>query len=165
MAKLIGVLLFLVAAGASAQTSTIEGFWQDVAGRVLSSRHAAPGSIFGAWHERFLDATYPSAKLIRKSREAYELQDMLYDEREYSVKVLAATPKTIEFVRAQNWSGCRVHHTCRLEGKELFCSIVNTCRERGQDVHDWSGEERYVRRAHCYRDGKQQLQGIPVKCN
>lgn len=164
MAKLIGLLLFVVAASAGAEPVTIEGFWQDVAGRVLSSRHAAPGAVFGTWHERYLDATYPTAKHIRRSGETYELQDMLYDEREYSVQILAATPKTVEFIRTQNWSGCRMRHTCRLEGSELFCSIVNTCREGDQDVHDWSGEERYIRRVHCYRDGKQESQGIPVKC-
>jgi hypothetical protein len=111
MAKLIGLLLFMVAASVKAETPTIEGFWQDVAGRVLSSRHAAPGAVFGTWHERYLDTTYPAAKHIRRSGETYELQDMLYDEGEYSVKVIAETPKAIEFVRTQTGLGaaCITH--------------------------------------------------------
>ena len=42
----------------------------------------------------------------------------------------------------------------------MLCSLENSCR----DVVDWRGEERYVRRAGCERDGRRHTQRIPVKC-
>ena len=59
---------------------------------------------------------------------------------------------------------CAMHHSCRLDGEQLFCALENLCLENGREVLDWRGEERYVRRASCERDGRRQAQGIPVKC-
>jgi hypothetical protein len=59
---------------------------------------------------------------------------------------------------------CRIEHDCRLGGNELMCSMQTVCQEAGKEVLDWRGDERYVRRAHCERDGRVQAQGFPVKC-
>ena len=143
---------------------TIEGYWQDVAGRTTFQRNVSPSSTYGDWNERELDATYPQAKLIRRSAAGFDLADMNYDEKDYSVRVLRSEPERIAFVRKANWSACRMEHDCRLDGKELFCAMQSVCAENGRDVVDWRGDERYVRRQHCERDGGAQMQGIPVKC-
>lgn len=157
--------LLVLAAGAHAQLpQTIEGYWQDAAGRTTFKRNNLPGSTYGDWYERDLGVTYPQAKRIRKSASGYELADLNFDEREYSITVLRSDPSRIMFVRKANWSNCRVAHDCRLEGGGLFCAVQTLCQEAGKDVLDWRGEERYVRREHCARDGSVQAQGFPVKC-
>jgi hypothetical protein len=161
-------LLFLFglsnAAAQAEKSPTIEGFWQDVAGRTTFMRNVPPASTYGAWNERELDATYPQAKHIRRSGEVFELLDLNYDEKEYSVKVLNADEKRISFVREVRWSSCRVQHDCSLNGNEMLCAMETTCPEAGKQVVDWRGDERYIRRAACERDGRAQAQGIPVKC-
>jgi hypothetical protein len=72
---------------------TIEGFWQDIAGRTLFQRDAAPGASFGGWSERALDQTYPHAKEIRKAAGAYELVDLNFNDADYRVKVLGASDR------------------------------------------------------------------------
>lgn len=156
------VLLFSVS---NVQAQTIEGFWQDIAGRTTFKRDVSPSSVYGSWHDRELDATYPQAKLIRKTVAGFDLVDLNYDEKDYSVRVLDSDVSRIAFVRKANWSTCRTQHDCRLNGNELSCSMQTICQEAGKDVLDWRGDERYVRRAHCERDGRAQLQGIPVKCH
>jgi hypothetical protein len=42
--------------------------------------------------------------------------------------------------------------------------MKTVCRDAGKEFVDWEGDERYVRRAHCARDGGVQAQGFPVKC-
>jgi hypothetical protein len=142
---------------------TIEGFWQDIARRILFARDAPASYVYGQW--TLLDPlqTYPTAKLIRRSGTAYELVDLLYDD-EYAIKVLSANESGIEFVRSTKLPACAMHHRCRLEGAEMVCSLENICREGGRDVLDWKGEERYVRRVNCERDGSRQAQGIPHRC-
>ncbi len=166
MRILCGFLLaWITLSNADAQSAgNIEGFWQDIAGRTLFKRNVAPSATYGDWNPRELDATYPQAKLIRKVGTAYELTDLNYDEKEYSVKVLRATADGIDFVRAAAWSPCRTSHACRLTGDEMLCSLDTLCRVNGKELLDWRGEERYIRRASCERDGRPQLQGIPVKC-
>src|SRR5262245_29373681 len=157
--------LLLSASSLQAQTTpTIEGYWQDIAGRTTFQRNALPTSVYGGWHDRELEATYPQAKLIRKSGAGFDLTDLNYDEKDYSVRVSASDPSRIAFVRKANWSVCRREHDCRLDGTELYCSMRTICQEKGKDVLDWTGDERYVRRAHCEQDGGVQLQGFPVKC-
>ncbi len=163
------VLFFtlLALSSAFAQTDkppTIEGFWQDIAGRTTFMRNIAPASTYGDWNERELDATYPQVKHIRRSGGAFELSDLNYDEKEYSVKVVSADEKRIRFVREVHWSSCRVQHDCSLSGNEMLCAIETSCPEGGKQVVDWRGEERYIKRAACERDGRAQAQGIPVKC-
>jgi hypothetical protein len=160
----LGLLLLSVSNPQAQTTQTIEGYWQDIAGRTTFKRNAAPPTVYGSWHARELEATYPQAKLIRKSGAGFDLSDLNYDEKDYSVKVLQSEPSRITFVRKANWSACRTEHDCRLDGKELYCSMRTFCEEEGKDVLDWTGDERYVRRAHCERDGRVQLQGFPVKC-
>ncbi|HZR69424.1 MAG TPA: hypothetical protein VFB01_10295 [Burkholderiales bacterium] len=158
------LLLFSLACTAVQAQQTIEGFWQDVAGRTTFKRNALPADTYGAWNERELDATYPQAKLIRKSASSFELTDLNYDESDYSVRVVHAEAGRIAFVRKPSWSACRMEHDCRLDGAELFCSMQNVCPQDGRDVVEWRGDERYIRREHCQRDGSAQMQGIPVKC-
>ena len=102
------------------QARTIEGFWQDIAGRTLFKRDATPEDVMGAWYTRDVGLPYFDAKLIQKSGATYELLDLRYS-ADYVVKVLGTTEDSIEFVRTTTWSGCRMHHKCRLDGAELFC--------------------------------------------
>lgn len=158
----------LMAASSHAQspaTRTVEGYWQDVAGRITFKRNALPGDQFGDWYARELDATYPSAKHIRRSGASYEISDLNYDDKEYAVRVLRAGEDHIDFVRAAGWSPCRVSHTCRLAGEGMLCVLENICLQQGVDVVDWRGEERYIRRDLCLRKGvRPEAQGIPVTC-
>ena len=107
---------------------------------------------------------YSLAKQIRRSGANFELIDFQYEEEDYPIRVINATEDSIEFVRTPRWSTCAMHHKCRLNGEELFCSKENLCREEGRNVVDWRGEERYVRRAHCERIARRQGQGIPLRC-
>ena len=145
------------------KASTIEGYWQDVARRVLFMRGAPSSAVYGTWNLLDQQQTYPSAKLIRRSGKGYELVDLLYD-HQHDIKVIRASENQIEFVRSPVGSTCGVRHACRLDGDELFCSLENICREGGGDVLDWRGEERYARRANCERVGRLEAQGIPVSC-
>ncbi len=142
---------------------SIEGYWQDSARRILFAREAPPGSVYGTWTALDPGQTYPSSKHIRRSGAGFELVDLLYDD-EYVITVVSARENAIEFVRAAKSPACAMHHDCRLDGEELACSLENTCVEGGRKVLDWRGEERYVRRAHCERDGRRQLLGIPNRC-
>jgi hypothetical protein len=160
----LGFLLFSVSSLQAQTTQTIEGYWQDIAGRTTFKRNASQASVYGSWHDREPEATYPQAKLIRKSGAGFDLTDLNYDEKDYSVQVLQSEPSRITFVRKANWSACRTEHDCRIDGTDLYCSMRTLCQEKGEDVLDWTGDERYVRRAHCERDGRVQLQGFPVKC-
>jgi hypothetical protein len=160
----LAFLLFPAAAGQAQAPQTIEGFWQDIAGRTTFKRGASPSETYGAWYDRALDVTYPQAKQIRNSATGFGLTELNFDEKEYSVRVLHSSDSRIGFVRKANWSACRMEYDCRLDGKELFCSVQTLCQEAGKEVLDWRGDERYVRRASCARDGSVQAQGFPVKC-
>lgn len=142
----------------------VEGYWQDIAGRTTFKRGAAPTVTMGSWYARELDATYPQAKQIRKSERGFDLADLNYDDKEYSVRVLHANESSIAFVRKAGWSSCRTEHVCRLNGAELMCLLQTLCEEAGKDIVDWKGEERYIRRAHCEPGSRTEAQGIPVKC-
>lgn len=165
--------LFALSPTACAQTSreqpkvdttrTIEGYWQDMARRITFAREAPPAYLYGGWTNLDPQQTYPSAKQIRKSGGAYELVDLLYDD-DYAIKIVRAGEDGIEFVRTMKSSACAIHHSCRIDGKELYCSLENICQEGGRPVLDWRIEERYARRAVCERDGSRQAQGIPVRC-
>ena len=157
-------LAVLLLSASNVQAQTIEGFWQDIAGRTTFKRAVSASSVYGSWHARGLDATYPQAKLIRRTAAGFDLVDLNYDDKDYSVRVLASDASRIAFIRQANWSACRTEHDCRLAGDELACSMRTLCDEAGKEVLDWQGDERYVRRAHCERDGRVQLQGFPVKC-
>ena len=161
--RTLGFLLFSVSSLQAQTISTIEGYWQDIAGRTTFKRNASPDT-YGSWHARELDATYPQAKLIVKSGSGFDLTDLNYDEKDYSVRVLRSDTSRIVFARKANWSACRTEHDCRMDGNELYCTMQSICPEGGKDVLDWAGDERYVRRSHCERDGRVQLQGFPVKC-
>jgi hypothetical protein len=143
---------------------SIEGYWQDTARRILYSRDAPPGYAYGTWNRLDQEQTYPSAKLIKRSGSDYGVVDLLYDDGEHTIKVVGASQSGIEFVRTLTFPACSMRHVCRLDGNELFCSLENTCEEQGKTVLDWRGEERYARRALCERDGRRQMQGIPVNC-
>ena len=161
--KLVLAMVFLVLS-AAAQAQTIEGFWQDSARRILFDRNAPPSYKYGTWNKLDLDQTYPSVKQIRRQSDAYDLVELLYEDTEVSVKVLVVDANSIRFIRTAVFPACAMHHSCRLEGEQLFCALENFCQVGGREVLDWQGEERYVRRASCERDGKRQAQGIPVKC-
>lgn len=160
----LGALLLSVSSLQAQTTQTIEGYWQDIAGRTTFKRNTPPDSVYGSWHTRELEATYPQAKLIFKSGTGFDLTDLNYDEKDYSVRVLRSDESGIAFVRKANWSACRTEHDCRIDRKELYCAMKTVCQEAGKEVLDWTGDERYMRRAQCERDGRVQLQGFPVKC-
>ena len=63
----LGFLLLSVSSLQAQTTQTIEGYWQDIAGRTTFKRNASPASVYGSWHDREPEATYPQAKLIRNS--------------------------------------------------------------------------------------------------
>ena len=145
-------------------SKSIEGYWQDTARRILYPREAPPNYAYGAWNQLDQAQTYPSAKQIRRSSAGYAVVDLLYDDSEHTIKVVSASDSGIEFIRTLTFPACSMRHRCRLDGDELFCSLENTCEEKGKSVVDWRGEERYARRALCERDGRRQAQGIPVNC-
>jgi hypothetical protein len=164
MRHVLALILAMLPAAATAQT--IEGYWQDIAGRITFKRNPLPADRYGDWYERALDATYPTAKHIRKAGASFDLVDLNYDENDYSVRVLNATDKQIEFVRSAKSSPCRVHHSCRLSGAELFCAMEHVCVEGGKEYVDLRAEERYVRRIKCERtQTRPEAQGVPVACN
>lgn len=136
-----------------------------MARRILFARAAPPAYVYGRWTELDPKETYPTAKEIHRTDGRVSLIDLLYDE-EHPIRVLSSADDRIEFVRSSKYPQCSMHHRCRLEagGNELFCALENVCREGGREVLDWKGEERYVRRAHCERDGSRQAQGIPHWC-
>ena len=162
----IGLLTSVLVAFCTAAHAerTVEGFWQDIAGRTLFQRDAAPGSTMGNWSARDLDQTYPQAKEIRRAGGAYELTDLNFDDADYRVKVLGASERSIEFIRMTTFAPCAVHHRCSLEDEQLFCAMEKTCYDAGRHQLEWRGEERYVRRTHCQRLGGAELLGIPVRC-
>ena len=147
-----------------AQVQTIEGYWQDIAGRTTFARNVSPTAVYGTWIDRELDATYPKAKQIGKSAAGFDLVDLNFTEKDYSIRILLSDASRIVFHRIANWSACRMEHDCRLDGKDLFCSNQSVCQEAGKEIVDWRGEERYMRRERCERDGGVQAQGFPVKC-
>jgi hypothetical protein len=158
--------VLMLSTAAHAQTAvehTVEGFWQDAARRILFAREAPPSYVYGVWNSLDLLQTYPSAKHIRRVGKSFELIDLVYND-DYAIKVVSAKEDSIEFVRSAKWSACGMHHNCRLEGEELFCSLENICQEAGRNVVDWRGEERYIRRANCERQGRPQMLGFPVRC-
>jgi hypothetical protein len=146
------------------QGTTLEGFWQDTARRILYSRTAPPSYVYGAWTAVDQDQTYPSAKEIRRTASGWQVMDLNADDTDYALNTLSGSDKTVEFVRTVKWSGCAMHHKCGLHGQEMVCSLENRCPEGGQTVLDWRGEERYAKRASCERLGRVQLQGFPVAC-
>jgi hypothetical protein len=161
-------LLFLAALGglAAAESSapTIEGYWQDTERRILFSRDAPPGYVYGRWTALDQEQTYPSAKHIRRAGPAFELTDLLYDDEE-RIRVERSDEKTIEFVRSNTWSGCTARHSCELQGTDaLFCALETRCPKGEAQELVWRGEERYTRRVSCVRVDKRQAQGIPVRC-
>jgi hypothetical protein len=160
----ISMFCLLAAFPALLHAQSLEGFWQDIARRILFDRSAPPAYAFGKWTEIDQDQTYPAAKEIRRSGSALEVVDLNYDDANYEVKTYRAADDSVAFVRTTKWNGCAMHHRCRLEGAEMACSLVSVCPHEGKNVVDWRGEERYARRASCERDGKAQAQGIPVKC-
>jgi hypothetical protein len=157
--KATGLFLAALLAG-PAFAQSIEGYWQDTERRILYSPDAPPGYVFGRWTALDQAQTYPAAKSIRRAGDAYELDDLLYDNEE-AIKVLRATPERIDFTRTNRLTSCTTVHACELQAADqLFCALETRCAE--QVV--WRGEERYARRATCERDGKRQQQGIPVRC-
>lgn len=159
----IFLIALLVSGGAQAQT--IEGYWQDTARRILFARDAPPSFAYGAWTMIDQDQTYPAAKEIRRSSEGLAVVDLNFDDGNYEVKTLSAADDEVAFVRMVKWSGCAMHHRCRLEGEAMVCSLVDVCPQEGKNVVDWRGEERYARRTYCERQGRVQAQGIPVACH
>jgi hypothetical protein len=157
-------LLALLLCG-SAQAQTLEGYWQDTARRILFARDAPPSYAYGAWTLLDQDQTYPAAKEIRRSAEGLAVVELNFDDGNYKVETISAADDTVAFVRTVKWSGCAMHHRCRLEGEAMVCSLVNVCPQDGKNIVDWRGEERYVRRANCERQGKVQAQGFPVACH
>ena len=150
----------------SPAASTIEGYWQDIAGRITFKRNALPADSYGDWYERALDATYPAAKHIRRAGPSFEIADLNSDEKDYSVRVLQANERHIDFVRSAKWSPCRVDHSCRLAGDEMLCTMETVCVEQGKEYVDLRAEERFIRRNHCVRTTtRPEAQGFPVTCN
>lgn len=150
--------------GRGATAPSIEGFWQDKARRILFARNAPPAYVYGAWNMLDPLDMYALAKQIRRTEGGFELIEFQFEAEDYPVRVLNAREDSIEFIRTPRWSTCAMHHKCRLNGEELFCSLENLCREGERVVLDWRGEERYERRAHCERIARRQGQGIPLRC-
>lgn len=166
---LIAVITCLLCGSAHAQHAaapgnTLEGFWQDTARRILYSSAAPPSYTYGAWTVIDQTQTYPAAKEVRRSTTGWEVLDLNFDDMNYSVRTIAASERSLEFIRTVKWSGCTMRHKCSLHSEEMICSLENVCARDGQNVVDWRGEERYARRASCERVGRAELQGIPVSC-
>ena len=164
MSRFFGCCLIVLALCASARAETIEGYWQDTARRILFSREAPPAYVYGNWSAVDQDQTYPLAKQVKRAASGLEVVDLNFDDENYAVKTVSATEKSLVFVRTVKWSGCAMHHQCRLEGQEMVCSLQNLCPQDGKAALDWRGEERYARRASCERQGRVQAQGFPVAC-
>lgn len=147
-----------------AKPPSIEGFWQDKSRRILFARNAPPAYAYGAWITLNPQDMYALAKQIRRIGAGFELIEFQFEAEDYHVRVLNAREDSIEFIRTPRWSTCAMHHKCRVNGEELFCSLENLCREGERVVMDWRGEERYERRAHCERIARRQGQGIPLRC-
>jgi len=149
---------------AAAQSGSIEGYWQDSARRILFSADAPPDYVYGGWTELDPAQTYPSAKEIRHVASGYELIDLLYDDEE-RISVQGGDERHIDFVRTNRLSGCATRHACELiKDDGLLCALETRCSKAGAEQVVWRGEERYARRSLCERDGRRQLQGIPVRC-
>ncbi len=154
----------LAVAQTASAPSTIEGYWQDTERRILFSRDAPPGYVYGRWTALDQAQTYPSAKRIRKSGSGFEVLDLLYDDEEV-VKVGRSSDQGIEFTRTNTWSGCASRHKCDLDASsQLLCALETRCPKAGAEELVWRGEERYARRASCERVDKRQAQGIPHRC-
>ena len=161
--RTLGFFVLCLASSAAAQ-NTVEGYWQDTERRILFSRDAPPGYVYGRWTALDQAQTYPSAKHIRKSGSGYQVVDLLYDDEEV-VKVGSSGDQSVEFVRTNTWSGCAARHKCDLDGaNQLLCTLETRCPKAGADELVWRGEERYARRASCERVDKRQAQGIPHRC-
>jgi hypothetical protein len=169
MNKLAPALLASALCGSAYAQSTpgktIEGYWQDTARRILFSSSAPADYQYGQWTPLDQRQTYPSAKQIRRSQTGFDVVDLLYDDQE-AIKVVGASDRSIEFVRATRWSGCSAYHRCGLEGEQqLLCSIETKCPQAGGERLVWQGEERYERRASCERtQSRAEAQGIPSVC-
>ena len=168
MKTLCALALTLISVSAAQAQSlvgkSIEGFWQDIAGRIVFKHNATAADKYGDWYPRALDTTYPQAKLIQRTGSTYSIVDLNYDDKEYVVKVLRADASHMDYVRESASPPCRMNHACRLSGDEMLCELEYVCQAQGKDFVDWRGEERYIRRKSCERDGKAQMQGIPVRC-
>jgi hypothetical protein len=159
-AILLASVLGLPAQAQSTGGKSIEGYWQDTARRILFSRDAPPGYVYGQWTALDQKQTYPTAKHIRRAGTGFDLVDLLYDDQE-AVKVLKASDSSIDFTRTNRWSGCSVLHECGLEQDQLVCSLRTSCA----DGLVWQGEERYARRVSCERTQmRPEAQGIPSVC-
>lgn len=159
------VLVLAGLLGAPVHAQSIEGYWQDIAGRITFKRNPLPADSYGDWYTRALDATYPAAKHIRREGASFEVSDLNFDEKEYSVRVVKALADQITFVRTSSWSPCRVSHACHLAGEELFCAMETICVEQGKEYVDLRAEERFTRRNHCMRSQtRPEAQGFPVTC-
>jgi hypothetical protein len=163
MTKLAAVSLWCLLAG-SAYGQSIEGYWQDTERRILFSKDAPAGFVYGQWTALDQQQTYPSAKHIRSSAGGVEVIDLLYDNEEV-VSVGRAGDKSIEFTRTNTWSRCSARHKCDLQGPDrMLCALETSCPLDGTERLVWRGEERYARRANCERVDKRQAQGIPHRC-
>jgi hypothetical protein len=159
----LGLLLLYFLAGTAA-AQTIEGYWQDTERRILFSRDAPPGYVYGRWTALDQAQTYPSAKQIRRAGAGFDLVDLLYDDEEV-LNVARASEQSIEFTRTNTWSKCVAHHQCDLKGaNQLLCALETRCPKAGADELVWRGEERYARRASCERTEPRRAQGIPHRC-
>ena len=161
------LLVFAAAVGlaGAAHAQSIEGYWQDIAGRITFKRNTLPADSYGDWYTRPLDATYPAAKHFRRLGASFEVADLNYNEKDYPVRVLRSNEREISFVRSASWSACRVEHLCRLAGEELLCTMETICAEQGKEYVDLRAEERFVRRASCVRTTtRPEAQGFPVTC-
>src|SRR5947208_16711310 len=103
MMRVAGLLLLTFLA-CTAAAQTVEGYWQDTERRILFSRDAPPGYVYGRWTALDQAQTYPAAKQIRKSGSGLEVVDLLYDDEEV-VKVGRSSDQGIEFTRTNTWSG------------------------------------------------------------
>jgi hypothetical protein len=146
-----------------AVVNSIEGYWQDIAGRTLFKRDVSPSATYGTWQSRDIGLPYYDVKHFWKSGAMYEMTDLRYGD-DYLIKVISAKDDAIEFVRSPTWSKCRMHHKCQLNGDEMLCSLEQICQEAGKDILDWRGEERYAKRSYCERTDKEQALGIPTRC-
>jgi hypothetical protein len=149
-----------------AHAQSIEGYWQDIAGRITYKRNPLPADKYGDWYARSLEATYPSAKHFRRSPAGFEVADLNYDEKDYVVRVLSTSEQQVTFVRSAAWSACRVLHVCQLAGQEMLCAMETICLEKGVEQVDLRAEERFIRRNTCVRvAARPEAQGFPVTCN
>lgn len=140
------------------EKKNIEGFWKYISLREL---YRQGQNADGKWQD--VDPSsdygrrYPMVYEIRKSGSTYEVVGIRSNY--VTLKTLNAKDNNIQFIET---AGHNVfHHSCHLDGDDLFCSI-----EVVRDQHETivRAEARFRKQTHCERLGPDEDLGTPIEC-